>query len=293
MITSMTGYGRSSIAFKHGRFVIEVQSLNRKHLESFVALPKELARFEIEIKKWIAEQIQRGQISLRVTSIIETKEIKDLLPDVDLLKEFQTGWYKIAKALNFSKEDISLSFLTSQLQSFMAGKQLDEEKTVRKILQEGVSKALSELIEMKRKEGSILKKDLSKRMSTLKKIIKQIEVKSPLAAEKYRQRLEKRLEEFLEDKDTDERILREIAIFSEKIDITEEITRFKSHLEQFSSLLSEKEEVKGRKMDFLIQELVRETNTIASKSSDVSISKAVIEIKAELEKIREQVQNIE
>lgn len=292
MLTSMTGYGRVSFPSSLGRFVIEIQSLNRKFLESFISLPKQFMRFEVEIKKWVAKEITRGQISVRISFTQEAKQVKELLPDLVFLKKLKAEWDKVAKELDLSKEEVDLSFLSKQMEEMSLTQTSQDDKKIKAILQEGVDKALKELMGMKRKEGAVLARDLQKRVLFLEKCIQQIKDHAPLSCVKYRQKLEKRLEEFAESKDLDERILREIAIFSEKVDITEEIVRFKAHLEQFAALLTKNQAV-GKKMEFLIQELAREINTIAAKSSDVIIAKIVIETKTELEKIREQVQNIE
>jgi uncharacterized protein (TIGR00255 family) len=153
--------------------------------------------------------------------------------------------------------------------------------------------ALDELIIMKEKEGDILLKDIKKRLKLIESLVLKIEGKSKTATEDFEKKLKERLESFLpKGGEVDERILKEIAIYADKVDITEEITRLKSHIEQFN-LFCEKKEIIGRKMDFLLQEMTREINTVSSKSSTTQVSVHVVEIKSELEKIREQVQNIE
>ncbi len=292
MLTSMTGYGRSSISSKYGKFTIEVQSLNRKFLESFLVLPKEMLRYEIEIKRWIAEKIRRGQVTVRITRSMDTKDLKDLLPDETVLSKLLDSWVKTAKKLSLDTSQINVPFLANQSQLLFNTKDFKDEEAIRKVLKKGINTALDEMIEMKKKEGTTLAKDMSKRLKCISQQIQLIEKCAPTATERFKERLLQKINEFVESDAPDDRVLKEIAIYSDKIDITEEILRFKSHIDQFSAILQNDDAV-GRKMDFLIQEMIREINTIASKSSEVAISRSVIEVKTELERIREQVQNIE
>jgi len=294
MFTSMTGYGRANASSKYGKFLIEIQSVNRKFLETFVILPKELMRFEVEIKRWISDHIKRGQITVRIVLSPETKEVSEFLPNEILLKKLSNSWKSIARKLHLDEKQVNLQFLAQQSQQLITSSNVRHEEKIREVLKKGINIALREMILMKKKEGSILATDMQKRLKYLAKKIKAIEKSAPDSALRFKNRLLQKVKEFFPPQgEIDERVLKEIAIYSEKVDITEEIIRFCSHLEQFTQLLKEKKNAIGRKMDFIIQEMFREINTIAAKSSEVSISRNVIEIKAELEKIREQVQNIE
>ena len=289
----MTGFGKAKEEGKKGIYVVELQSVNRKFLESAVFLPKELSSFEIDIKKAMAKKIFRGQLTFRLNFYPSEENFMQLLPDLKLLKNIKKSWQKIAMELQIKEDEIDLNFIIQQLKGFPRyekPRDLEgEKKTVLKCLE----KAIDELIIMKEKEGNVTLKDIEKRLANIKKSIIKIEKKAPTAASRYEKRLKEKLSEFLTSEfKIDDRILREVAIFADKIDITEEIIRLNSHIEQFYELFK-KQDIIGRKMDFLLQEMIREVNTIASKSSDKDVSTDVVTIKSDIEKIREQVQNIE
>jgi uncharacterized protein (TIGR00255 family) len=291
MLASMTGFGRAGSDAPFGRLVAEIQSVNRKYLEIFVSLPKEFGRFEYDIRTWVGEEIARGQISVRLHVIPNEGAALRQLPDPKELKALQRGWEKIAKTLGYDPKKIDLPFL--MLYSPLGEKASIAEDKDLPFIEKCMKEALAGLGKMKVKEGKALAADISKRLSSLKKNLKEIESLSPVAAERMRKNLAAKMKELQESPELDERILRETLLFADRIDITEEITRLSSHFNQFLGMLETKEKTIGRKMDFLIQEMGREINTIGSKSLDAKISYLVVEMKSELEKIREQVQNIE
>ena len=286
----MTGFGRIVSETFFGQLTVEIQSVNRKYLEVFVSIPKEFSRFELDLRKMIADRITRGQISVRISIVPNANLIEQSLPDIHLLKSAFKGWLKIATELGADPKAIDLPFL---MQHLPAQQKMDSNKEKElHVLKKSVDEALEELIKMKVKEGQILSKDFHARLNHLEKMIASIESLAPDATLKMRERLKEKMREAFEDSSTlDERLLKEVAIFAERVDITEEITRFRSHLVQFRELL-EKGAV-GRKMDFLIQEMGREINTIGSKSMEAKISHIVVDVKSEMEKMREQGQNIE
>ena len=292
MLTSMTGFGRGASDAHWGRLVAEIQSVNRKYLEIFVSMPKEFSRFELEVRKWIGEVISRGQITVRIHLIPTVGAARGLLPDVAILREFKFGWEKISLDLGFDPKAIDLSFILQRL-PVLQNQEEAEEKDLPS-LRTCIGEALQLLLQMKAKEGKALAKDILLRLQEIEKKVVSIEKLSPDAAAKMRQKLVEKMAEVLKPSvETDDRLFREIALYAEKVDITEEITRLKSHFSQFHEMLTPKESSSGRKMDFLIQEMGREINTIGSKSMDAKIAHLVVEIKGELEKIREQIQNIE
>jgi uncharacterized protein (TIGR00255 family) len=206
------------------------------------------------------------------------------------VKALKRGWEKIAKTLGYDPAKIDLPFL--MLYSPIEEKSFAEDKDL-PFIEKCMKEAMDGLCKMKVKEGKALAADVSKRLAVLKKNLKEIESLSPLAADRMRKSLQGKMKELQESPELDERILRETLLFADRIDITEEITRLSSHFNQFLGMLNTKEKTIGRKMDFLIQEMGREINTIGSKSLDTKISYLVVEMKSELEKIREQIQNIE
>ncbi|HSX14109.1 MAG TPA: YicC/YloC family endoribonuclease [Chlamydiales bacterium] len=291
MTTSMTGFGRGIIDAPFGRLIVEIQSLNRKFFEVNTTLPKELSRFENEIRKWVAEKVQRGQITVRVQWIPSSEILSNLLPDVETLKSLKEAWENIAKQLKMDPNTIDLSFLIANVPSIQKNDLLKEEDL--SILQKCVGDALTALLRMKNEEGKALVKDVSHRLKMLQKMVSSIEALAPAAIEKMRQKLQEKMKSLLpQDPSLDDRIMKEAAFFAEKIDISEEITRLKSHFVQFAESLLVKGSI-GRKLEFIIQEMSRETNTIGSKSADAQISNLVVDMKSEIEKIREQSQNIE
>lgn len=292
-LKSMTGFGRGEALTPLGKLVLEVSSINRKYLEMSIQLPKEFFSFEPEIRAWVSKGIHRGQLSLRYTLYTDPKG-KDILPDRSFMKQLKAGWEKIARELDFPKEQVNLLFLSQQMQKFSLPVELKDLPKYQKLLASCTEKALSALLKMKTEEGAALGKDIQMRLKGIEKELSSIEKKAPEALLKMKTKMQEKIGElFAKESDNQDRILREIMIYSEKTDITEEIVRLKSHLKQFFSLLKDPEEAAGRKIDFLIQEMMREINTMGSKCSDAAVTLHVVESKAALEKIREQVQNIE
>lgn len=291
MIASMTGFGRALIDAPFGKLIVEIQSVNRKHLELFVSMPKDYSRFEHEIRKWISEAITRGQVSVRIYLTPSADQFGHFLPDLSMLKQLKEGWEEIARNLGYEAKAIDLPFLMQNIpplskQEIARDEDLESFKMA-------TTEALTALLQMKRKEGQALVHDIQKRLGSMEHSLAEIEKLSPDTVSKMKKKLHDRIVEAAPNlAEADERVMREIAIFAEKVDIAEEITRFRSHLVQFHELLKEKAAI-GRKMDFLVQEMGREINTIGSKSLESKISHLVVEVKSELEKIREQIQNIE
>ncbi|HSX26376.1 MAG TPA: YicC/YloC family endoribonuclease [Chlamydiales bacterium] len=288
----MTGFGRSAFDAPFGRLGVEIQSVNRKYLEIFISLPKEFSRFEPEVRKWVQEAAVRGQVSVKVHFTPNANAIKELLPDVEVLKGLKWGWEKVAQQLGYDPKSIDLPFLMERMpeQTKQEGAR-DEDLPV---LHRCIDEALQGFLQMKKTEGKALAKDLAARLEGLKKLLDEIEALSPDATKRMREKLLEKMAEVLKGgPELEERLLREVALFAERVDISEEITRLRSHFVQFKELLSPKAGAIGRKMDFLVQEMAREINTIGSKSAESKISHLVVEMKSELEKMREQIQNIE
>jgi len=296
MLKSMTAYGRATVASSAGRFSVELQSVNRKHLEiNTLGIPAEFIRYDSDIKKWIAASIGRGQINVRIWAAFEGGSPLVVMPNLALARQIKGAWSLLAKDLGVSVDDKALLTILSRVDDIML---YDEDttghETFREILHDVTEKALAQLLAMKIVEGKALYEDISARFSLLATLIDEIAVKAPGATERYRQKLQERLQEVMgASLENEERLLREVCVYADKIDIAEELTRFKSHLQQVSSLMESEAQGIGKTLEFLVQELNRETNTIGSKSSDVDVSRAVIAIKTELERIREQIQNIE
>lgn len=292
MLKSMTGYGRSQLMDEEMKITVEIKSVNHRFLEPFVKLPRKYSLLEERIKDLLRKDLHRGRVDIWVG--IEELSSKSGVLKVD--KKLAIDYYKtlreLAKLTGISEE------ITVYELSCMEGViSLQEQEADLDAIWEKISlpfnEALEQLAYMRSQEGLRLGEELLNRTALLADIMADIEVRVPQVAKVYRTRLEDRITSLANGIDVDpNRLATEVAIFAEKSDLTEEIVRFKSHLSQLKESINSQEAV-GRKMDFLMQELNREINTIGSKSPDLIVSQKVVEAKAEIEKMREQVQNVE
>jgi uncharacterized protein (TIGR00255 family) len=295
MIRSMTGYGRAEAILGGRKYVVEIKSLNHRYLELSLRIPANLLPLELEIKKKINEQLIRGRIDVTIrretySGIEDTRLLEVNLP---LVKNYYDLLIQLKDLFNL-KEDITLDMMAGLKDVFIPLETLEDEITV---LWEGLagvlSNAIAALIDMRQKEGDVLGQDLKARLYLINEHLDEIDARAPRIVLEYQKRLVERIRELMDGMVIDEsRLSQEVAIMAEKSDITEEIVRSGSHIKQFLEMLKSPEAI-GRKVDFLIQEMNREVNTIGSKSSDAEVSCHVIEIKSELAKLREQVQNLE
>lgn len=296
MLKSMTAFGRASLSIPLGYFLVEIQSVNKKYLDINVSLPKELSQFEHEIKKWISTSVNRGLVSVKISARFEKSSPISVKPNTALATQIIDAWKELAEdlALHVNKGDIGIPLLSQYDDILTFNENLKDEDVYRKALHQVVMEALDQFSTMREVEGATLANDITSRFNMLKECISQIEKKSPDSTKKFKQKLTERLEEVLSGSiENEEKILREVVVYAEKVDITEELVRFRSHLQQAEKLMAGDGSGVGRTLDFLLQEFNRETNTIGSKSMDAEISHHVVKMKSELEKIREQIQNIE
>lgn len=294
MLKSMTAYSRASRHTPIGHFVVELHSVNRKTLDVSVYLPKQLLRFDVQMRQWLSNFVERGQVTIRVSLRQEEGGGETFSWELAQLKNLKKRWEIIAKELGYSPEkQIDFSFLVSQIKesSVLDSK---EEEEIGQVLQNLVQQAGKEFVLMKETEGEVLRLDIEKRLEHIEEKLTCIESVKEEPLVRYKKKLHDRLKELIEeDRELEERILREVALLAEKMDITEELVRMRSHLKQFKQRLHADEKTLGKTLDFLTQEMHRETNTLGAKCADSGITVEVIGIKAELEKVREQVQNIE
>lgn len=295
MLRSMTAYGRHSLSTPLGQFTVEIQSVNRKHLEINTLLPKELMRFDPDIRKIIGIAVVRGQVTVKLTAYFEKVMPITVMPNLPLVRQLKAAWDAIAKDLSLrDPSEFSLDLLHGEEGIFLYGENLQDEPGYRVAIFEVVEGALKAFLAMRAHEGEALQRDISSRLKKLSHWMDEIASRAGGATDKYRQKLLERLESLMPGiMENEERVLREICLYAERIDITEEITRFYSHLQQCEKLFLMEAGSIGKTFEFVLQELSREVNTIGSKSSDIEISRLVIEIKSELERMREQIQNIE
>ena len=293
MIKSMTGYGRAETILKGKKTVAEIKSLNHRYLEVSLRLPPTLASLEMEIKKKIAKVFSRGKIevSIRMDYNGSPDKITGLDLNIPLIRSYYSLLCRIKQELNM-KDEITLAMMAAFRDAFAAPEE-DDIAAVWQLLEVVLDEAVVALTVMREKEGDVLCRDLRDRAATVARLLDVVGNRGPQALTAYQKRLRERIRELRGDMEIDEsRLMQEIAIMAEKSDIMEEIVRLRSHIDQFNDMLQSDQAV-GRKVDFLIQEMGREVNTIGSKSGDAEISRHVIEIKSELARIREQVQNIE
>jgi len=292
MLKSMTGFGRGEGETTLGKVFVESRSVNHRYCDINIKLPRRLAPFENRIKEMVRSEVSRGRIdvSLKLDAAGEGKV--QLNADLHLADQY----YKVLQTLKEKlrlQGDITLELLAGGKDIITAKEELEDVEPYWQEIATILKQSLREMDEMKRLEGESLAKDLQQRLEQIDQQLKGIKDQAPLRLNTYWNRLRERLQSFLEGTELDStRFQQEVAFLAERIDITEEIVRAESHLNQLATLLLGREPV-GRKMDFLLQEIHREVNTISAKANDAEISQRVVEIKSELEKIREQVQNIE
>jgi len=290
----MTGFGRAEAKAGIKKLAVEMKSLNHRYLEISLRLPTLLSPLEIEIKKKIGELFSRGRIEVSIRMEEgENAESDDLLAlNMPRVRSYFSLLTKLKQELALPDE-VTLSMLAGFRDIFMPKEAEGAPEVLWGELSPVLHEAMRTLMEMRQIEGEVLKKDLLGRVSEIRNQIADISSRAPAVVLEYRRRLTDRIQELTSSMILDEvRLSQEVAIMAEKSDITEELVRLDSHLGQFIDLLNVGESI-GRKVDFLIQEMNREVNTIGSKSGDADIAKHVIEIKSELARLREQVHNIE
>ncbi len=291
---SMTGYGRGECTLHNRKFVVEIKSVNHRYNDISVKIPRTMISFEDYVKKIVSKQIFRGKTDVYVS--FETYAKNDI--KINLNEVIADSYIEALENIKIrygAHDDISVGLisrfpevLTVERNSF----ENSDENEISEPLFNAVGIALSNFMKMRESEGEALKKNIYDKLNSIDEKVKFVNERAPYAEKRYEERLRERLKE-LEDMGYDEsRILTEVAVFSEKVCVDEEITRLMSHISQMRLFLEETEPV-GRKLDFLIQEMNREVNTIGSKTTDLSVTNTVIEIKSEIEKVREQIQNIE
>ena len=289
MIKSMTGFGKSSLINTKREYQMEIKSVNHRYLDINIRMPRQLIYLEETIKKEVASKIKRGKIEVYIT--FENKGQDVLKLNKKLAKIYIEQLKQLAEETNISPE-INVLEVAKMPDIFNVAIDEDDEEIKQEII-ELTNNATTKLVEMRKFEGIKIAQDLQKRIELINDKIIKISKISTRLIEEYIVKLEKRIKEILKTEDIDKnRLAQEVVIYADKCSIEEEITRLKSHINQFKELLITDESV-GKKLDFLIQEMNRETNTIGSKANQLEIINYVVDIKTELENIREQIQNIE
>ena len=292
MIKSMTGYGKSTLEVNSRKYQVEIKSLNHRYLDISIRMPKQLSYLEETIKQQISSKISRGKIDVFISWENNSIEGRTIKINTALAKAYIEELRKLAEEENLS-DNIEVNDI-ARYPDVLIVQENQEDETIKNEIIEVVNKAVNNLVEMKQNEGIKIAEDLQKRLDYIQEEVNKVKEFSTGLINEYIVKLEERIKELLpNNQEIDKnRLMQEIVIYADKCSIEEEVTRLNSHIGQFKEFLKSDETV-GKKLDFIIQEMNRETNTIGSKSNNLNITNGVIDMKTEIENLREQVQNIE
>lgn len=292
MIRSMTGFGRGYCIQDGKEFTVEIKTVNSRYCDISIKIPRHINFLEDIIRNAVSKNISRGKVDVYVSFSDNCSDSKNIIIDDSLIVAY-------LKTVNFIKNTYGIldDMTTSKIMSFQdvlkIEKSEQDESVLSKVLINALEEAFNSLVNMRENEGENIKQNLQIKLSIIEQNLQKIKSKAPLLVNEYREKLNNRLKELLDSDIIDEsRLAFEVSVFADKSSIDEEIVRFESHINQFKTTIRTSQPI-GRRLDFIIQEMNRETNTIGSKAGSLSIINCVIEIKNELEKLREQVQNIE
>lgn len=294
MIKSMTGFGRGEYSDGKRSVIAEIKTVNHRYSDISIKMPKRYSFAEEKIRTLVKEQVKRGKAELSI--IVENMTEGDITVNLNLpvAEQYIKNLQELKERYGLAGE-MDLKLVSSMPDVLRVIPDVEDEEEVSAVICKAVETAAINLDEMRIREGGRLAEDLIMRGELIRDIVKKINTRAPLVAEEYKDKMESRIKELLDDKIDvpEERILVEAAVFADKANITEELVRLDSHMEQLRSFLTGNSGTVGKKLDFLVQEMNREANTIGSKANDLEITSLMLEAKSEIEKIREQVQNIE
>lgn len=292
MIKSMTGYGRHEAVLDGKKILCEVKSVNHRFSDYSIKMPRHVLFIEDKVRRLASEYITRGKVDIYINiEYFETSDC-DIILNEALAKSYLDALYKLRDTFSL-KDDITVSSVSRYSEIFKSERKSEDEEKIWNEVSSVLTKALEAFSDMRSREGERIYSDLHSRVEYMQSIAKEIDERAPIVVEDYEKRLYDKIKETLGDRSIDDsRVLTEVAIFADKVAINEEIVRLASHFEEYYSILDGNEPA-GRRLDFLIQEINREVNTIGSKANDIEIAKRVVELKGEIEKMREQIQNIE
>ncbi len=292
MIKSMTGFGRGEFQDEGKLILAEIKTVNHRYSDIFVKMPRQIACLEDKVRSEISKVISRGKIDVIISLEDHSDDSKTVVIDEPLAKAYLDAVVLLKDKYELN-DDISASLIAKFPDVLKIEKVEQDSEAIWNILKVSLNNALNELVKMRQIEGESLKNDLLEKLIFIENVLNDIKLRAPEITKEYKQKLESRIKELTEQQTIDEnRIATEVAIFADRCSIDEEVQRLASHIKQMRETLDLSVPV-GRKLDFLVQEMNREINTIGSKANDLAITKNVIDLKSELEKIREQIQNIE
>ncbi len=292
MIKSMTGFGRGEYSRDGKEFTVEIKTVNHRYSDIFVKMPRQIGFLEDRVRELVGKAISRGKIDVFITYYNHSEDSKHVVFDEGLAKAYVSAVEALRDKFSLA-DDISVSLISKYPDVLRVEQAEDDEDLLWSMLKEAVDNAVASLIHMRGIEGEGLKNVLLERADIIENVIGEIAKRAPEVPKEYKAKLNARIKELLEQQVVDEsRIAVEVALFADRCSIDEELVRLGSHFGQMRQILSMDQPV-GRKLDFLVQEMNREINTIGSKANDLNITRLVVDIKSEIEKIREQIQNIE
>ena len=289
---SMTGYGKGEYIEGGLELTCEIKTVNNRYLDVSIKAPRIFAAYEDVIRATVRKKLTRGHADLFISVKDKRERPTSLTPDLALAGSYVAAAKALKAAFPELPDDVTLSSVLRYPEVLKQEDSFSLDEELKNALDVALEKALDKLNEMRLIEGEKLKQDMLSRVETIEGLVAEISARAPMIAKEYREKLTAKVKEYLDGVQTDEgRLLTEVAVYTDKTNIDEELTRLRSHIEQFRSI--SEEGVVGRKLDFLVQEFNREANTTCSKSNDVTITRAGLALKNEIEKIREQVQNLE
>ncbi len=288
---SMTGYGKGEYRENGVELTVEIKSVNNRFLDIAVKCPRIFIAYEELVRSLVRESISRGHLDIFISYTDKREKSKSLYVDLAAARSYLDAAAELKAAFPAVEDDVTLSFLLRLPDVTRAEEVAGADESLVEALTCAVKRAAESLKEMRRMEGGRLKKDLLLRMARIAELRDGIAKRAPLVAEEYRKKLTERINEYLSGKTDESRILTEAAVFADKCNIDEELTRLSSHVDEFYQICES--DTVGRKLDFLVQEFNRECNTICSKSNDAPLTALALEMKNEIEKVREQIQNLE
>ena len=291
MIKSMTGYGKSNLSINSREYQVEIKTVNHKYIDTNIRMPRTISYLEEDIRKLVTSKLKRGKVDISITFENYSEDGNDIRINTELAKMYIENLRKLAEDENLSS-NIEVTEIT-KLPDVLTIKSNLDEKQIKEELLQVIEDAINQLIDMRKNEGKRISEDILAKISQVEEKKDEIFALSTGLIDEYVVKLETRIKEILRTEELDKsRLMQEVVIYADKCSVEEEITRLKSHIGQLRSLI-DSDEPSGKKMDFLIQEMNRETNTIGSKANNLEITNRVVDIKTILEDIREQIQNIE
>ena len=292
MLKSMTGYGRREEIADGKKILCEIKSVNHRYSDYNIKVPRYYGFLEDRVRGLVSEYVKRGKIDIYIAVESFEEADKEITVNMELAKNYYNALVELRDTLGL-KDDITAMGISRYPDIFVATQKEEDEEAVWETVKKVLVPTIEAFMAMREREGERIEKDLVGRIEYMKSLAKKVEERSPQTVKEYSDRLYEKIKEVLDGKDVDDaRVLTEVAIFADKVAVNEELVRLSSHFDEFYQIIKTPEPA-GRKLDFLIQEINREINTTGSKAVDIEIAKTVVELKAETEKLREQIQNIE